>query len=81
MTAWYRVLCGFPIEMINHAVLELCLSETRFPEIGDLFQICQRLWQQKHPPAYSPHGTGHDVKRPTRAIVKQIADRFGLPVE
>lgn len=79
--AWHRVLCGYPIEIINRAMLELCLSETRFPEIGDLYQLCHRLWLKKNPAPYAPHGTGHDQSKPTLQAVKDIAARFDLQVD
>jgi hypothetical protein len=74
--AWHAVLAGFPSTVINAAVIELCLTENRFPEVGDLYQICRR----KMPKPYSPNGEGTDMKRPTVSEVKSIAERLGLPV-
>jgi hypothetical protein len=73
--AWHAVLSVFPVEVINAAVLEMVMTETRFPEVGDLYQICRRTL----PKAYSPM-EGGDPKRPSKAEIKSVADRLGLKV-
>lgn len=74
--AWHAVLGRFPIEVINAAVLEMALTETRFPEVGDLYQICRR----RLPKQYSPMGET-DSKRPSRDEIRDVAGRLGLRVE
>lgn len=39
---WYAVLGQFPNWMLNRAVIEMAASETRFPEVGDLYRICRK---------------------------------------
>lgn len=74
--AWYAVLGCFPIQLINRAVLEVCLNETRFPELGDLYQICRR----QTPKPYVAYGDGEDSSRPTKSEINSIAQRLGLLV-
>lgn len=74
--AWYAVLGPFPIQMINRAVLEVCLNETRFPELGDLYQICRR----QMPKPYVAYGDGGDSSRPAKSEIDAIAKRLGLSV-
>lgn len=40
--AWYNGLGTFPIWIINRAVLKLATSQDRFPEFGDVYQLCRR---------------------------------------
>lgn len=79
---WYAVLAGFPAEFINAAVIEVSLTATRFPELGDLYQLCRReairCGDLKIP--YSPHGTGVSESRPTKEEIREVATRIGLPV-
>ena len=72
--AWQAVLGVFSAEIINAAVVELALTDVRFPEVGDLYQICRR----RSPKAYSPHGEGTDMKRPSIKEIAMIAERLGL---
>lgn len=74
--AWYAVLGHFPEKWINAAVIEMCLTETRFPEVGDLYTICRR----RLPKEYSPMGDGHETERPSRTEVRAVAKRLGLDV-
>ena len=76
IAAWHAVLGGFPAAVVNAAVIELSLTENRFPEVGDLYQICRR----KIPKPYAPNGDGADMKRPAMSEVRAIAERLGLPV-
>jgi hypothetical protein len=39
---WYSVLGQFPNWMLNRAVIEMAVSETRFPEVGDLYRLCRK---------------------------------------
>ena len=83
MKAWYSVLCGFQAHVISTAVVEISLTETRFPEVGDLYQICRKtLPASKREATYCPNGTGPKVERGvTTKEVREIAQRLGLPVE
>lgn len=79
--AWYGVLGAFSAPVVNMAVVEMVLTETRFPELGDLYQICRRLAVKRGEieQPYSPHGTGDsDTSRPTMAEIKAVAQRLGL---
>ena len=82
LTAWEGVLGGFRAEVINAAVIEMVLTETRFPELGDLYQICRRIAVKRGDIAepYSPHGTGETNGRPTAGEIKAVASRLGLEV-
>lgn len=74
--AWYGVLGGFPAEVVNSAVLEIALTKDRFPEVGDLYQICRRMI----PKEYSPMGGDRDSERPTKREIREVAERLGLKV-
>ena len=76
MKCWYAVLGQFPAKVFNAAVVELCLTQTRFPEVGDLYTICRR----SIPKEYSPMGDGHETERPSRNEVRAVAQRLGLEV-
>lgn len=43
IAAWYGVLRVFPIWVLNKAILVVCLSDTRFPDIGDVYQQCRSI--------------------------------------
>lgn len=81
MTTWYGVLSGFSTRTLNRAMLELVLSESRFPELGDLYQTCRRVAHEtgELQRTYSPHAET-DSKRPTKAEIQAIAERLGLDV-
>jgi hypothetical protein len=74
--AWYAVLGGFPATIINAAVLEISLTDNRFPEVGDLYQICRRCL----PRPYAPFASDTDATRPTKSEIAAIAERIGLPI-
>ena len=82
LTAWHAVLGLFRVEILNTAVIATVLSESRFPELGDLYQLCRkealRRGDIKLP--YSPHGGEKDITTPTAAEVGAVADRLGLKV-
>lgn len=82
LETWHGVLGGFRAEILNAAVLELVLTETRFPELGDLYQVCRRraieCGDSRLP--YSPHGDAKDSGVPSRAELEAIAERLGLNV-
>jgi len=73
---WYAVLRDFPVEIVNRAVLEICLMETRFPELGDLYQICRRSF----PLPYCPMGETRTDGRPSKAELIAAGERLGLKV-
>jgi hypothetical protein len=54
----------------------MCLTETRFPEVGDLYTICRR----RMPKEYSALGDGRETERPSKSEVKAVAERLGLEV-
>ena len=75
--AWHAVLSGFKIETINAAIIELVLTEVRFPELGDLYTICRRSL----PKSYAPLGHGKENERPSKAEVRAVAERLGMKVD
>lgn len=77
LQAWHCVLRRFPAATINLSVVELATSETRFPELADLFRKCHA----KMPKAYCPMGDSTDAGKPSPQLVKQIAQDMGLTVD
>lgn len=77
LNAWFCVLKRFPAKTINLAVVELATSETRFPEVADLFRLCHR----KTPRPYSPMAGDDDLGKPGPKVVEQIARDLGLDVD
>jgi len=67
----------FPIRVVNLAVVELATSETRFPEVADLFRKCQA----KMPRGYSAMAGDDDLGKPGPRVVEQIARDVGLDVD
>ncbi len=82
MDAWHAVLGGFKAEVINGAVVEMVLTDNRFPELGDLYQICRRIAIQRGDLKldYSPHGTGAPENRPSIGEIAAVAQRLGLDI-
>jgi hypothetical protein len=77
LQAWHCVLRRFPARVINLSVVELATSETRFPELADLFRLCQR----KMPPReYCPMRGDDDLGKPGKDAVAEIARELGLDV-
>ena len=76
LEGWLCVLRRFPANVINEAVVELATSQTRFPELADLFCLCQR----KMPRAYCPNRGDDDLGKPTASVVREIARELGLDV-
>lgn len=80
---WYGGLSAFPVWIINRAVISLAASQERFPEFGDVYQLCRRealrAGVMKQPP-YSPHGTGEG---PTVSAdeITTIGQALGLKVK
>lgn len=80
---WYGGLASFPAWVINRSVLQLATSQERFPEFGDVYQLCRReaiqagLMQEP----YSPHGGGDDKKSTiSRQEITTIGEALGLAV-
>ena len=82
ITAWHNVLGIFDTDVVNASVLEMAFSETRFPELGDLYQICRAMsfrtgrWKQP----YRRSAGENDDTRPTAVEIRAVAERFGLKV-
>lgn len=76
LEGWHCVLKRFPAPILNEAVVELATSETRFPEVADLFRLCQR----KMPRPYCPNRGDDDLGKPTASVVREIARDLGLDV-
>ena len=82
LDTWHSVLGGFRIEIINASVIEMVLSDARFPELGDLYRICKRKAVQAGDMQlpYSPNSGDKENDRPTKAEISAVADRLGLKV-
>lgn len=74
---WYQFLAGFRAQTIHRAVLTLCATETRFPEVADLVQLCRRIEPPEIP--YGPAGTG-ELRPLYEPELQAIAGRFGLDI-
>ena len=79
MVAWHGVLGHFPIWILNHAVVEMACSETRFPEVGDLYQICRRIAFKKGvmERPYQPNAKDGDVNI-TADEIARIGNSLGM---
>lgn len=82
VATWYGGLAAFPAWIVNRSVLTLATSQDRFPEFGDVYQLCRReaiqagLMQEP----YSPHGTGEEKSKVTRQEITTIGEALGLAV-
>lgn len=76
LRGWFSVLKRFPPNVLNAAVVELATSETRFPELADLFRLCQ----SSMPKGYNPMGGDSDSGKPSKRLVREIAKDLGLDV-
>lgn len=78
---WHGALGGFAPEIINAAVLEIALTDVRFPELGDLYQLCRgkalKAGLMEEP--YVPNGQPKKAEI-TSAEIREIAGRLGLKV-
>ena len=79
---WYAVLGCFPNWMLNRAVIEMSASESRFPEVGDLYRLCRKEAIKrgiiKLP--YSANAGSGDVSI-TSAEIRDIGAALGLPTD
>ena len=75
--AWYAVLAGFKPKTLNRAILTVCASQERFPELSDVFQACRQIEPRERP--YNPHGGG-GVKPLYEDELIEIAERLGMEV-
>ena len=73
---WYALLSGYKPTTINRAVIEICASEQRFPEVADLLQRCRRIEPPERP--YCPNGAPAD--RLTREEIAAFAERLQLEI-
>ena len=84
MTAWHNVLGVFDTDIVNAAVLQIALTDARWPEVGDLYQLCRKLAIKNGRLClpFFPGGTGSDKESgiPTMFEIREIAARFGLKV-
>ena len=74
LEAWYAALGHFPADVLNRAIIEIAISVTPFPDMGNIYQICRRSLPQP----YCPNGSSTD--RPSKAEIAAIAERIGLEV-
>lgn len=82
LDTWHAVLGGFREEIINAAVIEICLTDNRFPELGDLYKICFRNAVKRGDRVipYKPSASNEEFQRPLTSEIQEIADRLGLKV-
>lgn len=82
IAAWHAALGAFPIHLVNRSVLILAASQERFPEFGDVFQICRqegyRTGYLKKP--YCPTGDAKDTTV-TAAEIDTMGEALGLKVK
>lgn len=80
LRAHYKILGIFSMPVINRAVLELTLSDSRFPDIGDLYQCCRRhaikADEMKEP--YCPNGDPKKDRQITNDEIHTIGSALGL---
>jgi hypothetical protein len=82
--AWISGLSAFPDWIVNRAILELATSETRFPDFGDVYQLCRRhaiTSGVMKPPEYSPNGAEKTERKITNAEIHTIGSALGLMTE
>lgn len=79
LNEWFSVLGQFPIWILNCAVVEMACSETRFPEVGDLYQICRRIAFKKGvmERPYHPNAKDGDVNI-TADEIARIGNSLGM---
>lgn len=75
LRAWYAALRCFPWTVVNRAVIETSLSETKFPDLGDLVRACDK----QLPKGYCAMG-GDGPWKPSSSLVQSIAKDLGLDV-
>ena len=80
-SVWYGGLKSFPAWIVNKSSLALGVSSERFPEFGDLYQLCRRYAIQanliKEP--YSPNGGGE--KAISGEEIATLGEALGLPTK
>ena len=79
--AWISGLSAFPDWIVNRAILELATSETRFPDFGDVYQLCRRhalkTGIMKQPPI-SQFSDGKAERKVTNDEIHTIGSALGL---
>jgi len=75
---WYGGLAAFPDWIVNRAVIELATSTDRFPEFGDVYNLCRRQAIQKGliEQPYSPHSQVD--QKITSSEIETIGAALGL---
>lgn len=81
LRAWHAALGGFSAQTVNAAVLELALTDNRFPELGDLYQACRTkaIKAGELRLDYNPRAANDE--KVTQGEIRSIAARFGLAVK
>lgn len=77
LRVWYAFLAGYRAATIRRAVETLVVTETRFPELSELFKLCRRIEPPDVP--YGPNGTG-DLRPAYEVELQAIADRIGWDI-
>jgi hypothetical protein len=75
---WYGGLSAFPGWIVNRAIIELATSTDRFPEFGDVYNLCRRQAIQKGliKQPYSPHSQVD--QKITSSEIETIGAALGL---
>ena len=78
ITTWYGGLSAFPSWIVNRAVIELATSTDRFPEFGDVYNLCRRQAIKKGliEQPYSPHSQVD--QKITSSEIETIGAALGL---
>jgi len=79
--SWSAGLESFPAWVINRAVITLATSQERFPEFGDVYQLCRREAIQAGL-MVEPYVSTGDGTKPLiqRDEITTIGDALGLVV-
>jgi hypothetical protein len=81
LKVWHASLCSFPAHVINRGVVEMILDGVRFPEVGDLYDLCRKQIPKKlTEAAYTAHGKGN-AQRVGKNEIEAVAERLGLSLE
>lgn len=76
LKSWYAVLADFPGQVLNRAIIEVALTKEKFPDVGDLYQLCRKSL----PKRYSPHGDGKEFDNLAASEIAAVAERLGLKI-
>ncbi len=81
LEVWFGGLRAFPAWIVNRAVLTLATSQDRFPEFGDVYQLCRKeaIHAGLMTEPYIPTGT--EERKISSAEITTIGTALGLAVK